>query len=74
MATLPGAGEAVEGAVLFAQAGEGAGLGAVGERLAQAAVPAITAALKDENEYVRGAAASALKKIDPEAARKAGIE
>jgi HEAT repeat protein len=35
-------------------------------------VPALTDALKSENENVRDAAAKALERIDPTAAKKAG--
>jgi HEAT repeat protein len=40
---------------------------------AREAVPALTAALKDREHNVRAAAGTALKKIDPQAASKAGI-
>jgi HEAT repeat protein len=40
---------------------------------AHAAVPALTAALQDADRRVRSAAGKALTKIDPQAARKAGI-
>jgi HEAT repeat protein len=38
------------------------------------AVNALTKALKDRKQIVRHAAAEALRKIDPEAARRAGVE
>jgi HEAT repeat protein len=47
-------------------------LGQIGPA-AKAAVSALIDALKDEDKDVRTAAAEALKKIDPEAARKAGV-
>ena len=40
----------------------------------KAAVAALTDALKDEDEGVRTSAAQWLKKIDPEAAKKAGVK
>ena len=40
---------------------------------AKDAVPALTAALHDDSPAVRREAASALKEIDPEAAKKAGV-
>ena len=47
-------------------------LGEMGDK-AKDAVPAVVASLQDDDEYVRAAAAEALKKLDPEAARKAGV-
>jgi HEAT repeat protein len=47
------------------------GLGAIG-RPAKAAVPALLELRKDGDENVRAAAARAPKRIDPEAAKKAG--
>jgi HEAT repeat protein/WD40 repeat protein len=44
-------------------------IGAAAKRM----VPAIVALLKDSNRQVREAAAAALKKIDPESAKKAGV-
>jgi HEAT repeat protein len=41
---------------------------------AESAMPALLKATKDEDEKVRAAAREALKSIDPEAARKAGVE
>jgi hypothetical protein len=41
---------------------------------ARSAVPALTAALKDREPGVRRTAAQALKQIDPDAARKAGVQ
>jgi HEAT repeat protein len=41
---------------------------------AKEAVPALTKALKDANPRGRQEAAEALKQIDPEAAKKAGIK
>lgn len=41
---------------------------------AKDAVPALIETLKDENGDVRQDAAIALKKIDPEAAKKAGLK
>jgi HEAT repeat protein len=49
------------------------GLAAIGPG-AQAATRALVEALKTQNEEVHLAAAEALKKINPEAAKKAGIE
>jgi hypothetical protein len=46
--------------------------GRMGEA-ARAAVPALIDILKDEDKDVRIQSAGALKKIDPEAARKAGV-
>ena len=40
----------------------------------KAAAPAVQEALRDDVPIVREAAAAALKKIDPEAARQAGVE
>jgi HEAT repeat protein len=40
---------------------------------ARGATPALVTVLKDENERVRAAAATALKRIDPEAAARAGV-
>ena len=48
-------------------------LGLIGNK-ARAAVPIIITALTDNEELVREAAAEALKKIDPEAAAKAGVK
>jgi HEAT repeat protein len=48
-------------------------LGFQGES-AQAAIPALVAALNDTSSEVRFSAAGALKRIDPEAARKAGAD
>lgn len=47
-------------------------LGEIGAA-AKASVPALVEAIRDENPAVRQAAALALKKVDPEAAAKAGI-
>ena len=47
-------------------------LGEMGDK-AQDAVPAVVESLNDSDEFVHAAAASALKKLDPEAARKAGV-
>jgi hypothetical protein len=52
--------------------GAATSLGRMGEA-ARAAVPALIDILKDEDKDVRSQAAGALKKIDPEAARKAGV-
>jgi HEAT repeat protein len=41
---------------------------------ANAAVPQLLEALKDPNYSIRNSATNALKKIDPEAAAKAGIK
>lgn len=49
------------------------GLGGFG-RLANSAVPALLQALEDENKEVCALAAIALKKVDGEAARKAGVK
>jgi HEAT repeat protein len=49
-------------------------LGGVGkEAAAEKVVPALIQALKDPDSQVRRAAAEALKKVDPEAAKKAGL-
>lgn len=48
-------------------------LGLFGEE-ARSAVPALTAALRDREPSVRKTAGQALKTIDPEAARKAGVK
>jgi vesicle coat complex subunit len=48
-------------------------LGRIG-RNATAAVPALIEALKDEDSDVANAAAEALKSIDPEAAKRAGVK
>ncbi len=48
-------------------------LGQIGNR-AEATVPALLTALADSDEHVRKNAAEALKKIDPEAAAKAGVK
>jgi HEAT repeat protein len=45
----------------------------LGEK-AKPAVPALVELLKSEDAYVRSAASAALKRIDPEAATKAGVE
>ena len=48
-------------------------LGRIGTK-AHGAVPPLLTALADNNEWVRNVAAEALKKIDPEAAAKAGVK
>ncbi len=47
-------------------------LGSLGAE-AKAAAPALAETVKDPDEAVRRAAGEALKKIDPDAAKKAGV-
>ena len=49
-------------------------VGRLGEPLPEVVVPALISALKDTDPQVRRAAAEALKKVDPEAAKKAGVQ
>jgi len=68
---VPALSKALKDEDMFVRMHAAQSLGHIADRLS---VPALLEALNDPDEHVRKCAAEALKKIDPEAAAKAGVK